>query len=178
VAGFPVQVPPAPNGPAFDPNNYCLTTKPHLTEPPPNDPSVFNYVDYGSISAPVLANLEGRTDGGTDIVQAAGNGCVYALKPNGTEVTGWPVHPNSGTSNFLKIAATPAVGSLRGDGQLNVVVGTEEVTGSAPTTTGYIYAYSSSGQLLTGWPVKPTSIAAAGVPTVATGVISSPALVD
>src|SRR6202022_567278 len=186
--GFPVAVPPPPNGPTFDPNNYCLTTKPHLTEPPPNDPSKFNFVDYGSISAPVLANLEGRTDGGMDIVQAAANGCVYVMKPDGTEVPGWPIHPNINMSdpnpanrnngNLLKIAATPAVGSLKGDGQLNVVVGTEEVTGSAPNTAGRIYAFSSSGQLLPGWPVSPTSIAASGVPTVATGVISSPALVD
>src|SRR5439155_1814122 len=66
---------------------------------------------------------------------------------------------------------------LAGNGRLDVVFGTEEVSGGAPNSTGRIYAVDGvTGTLLPGWPVRPASVSASGVPTVATGVISSPAL--
>ncbi|MHB8509151.1 MAG: S8 family serine peptidase [Candidatus Dormibacteria bacterium] len=168
VAGFPVAVPPPSNGAAADPGNYCGTTHRYGY--------ATRYADYGSIASPVLGDLEGT--GKLDIVEAAGNGCVYALRPDGTAVPGWPVHPNDAMEEPFKIAATPAIGSLNHDGKLDVIVGTEEVSGSLPNTNGRIYAYGPDGKLLTGWPVKPASISGAGVPTVASGIISSPALAD
>lgn len=168
VAGFPVAVPPPSNGPAFSASNYCGTTHPYGF--------ATRYADYGSIASPVLADLEGT--GKLDIIEAAGNGCVYALRPDGTAVPGWPVHPNDAQLEPYKIAATPAVGSLNHDGHLDVIIGTEEVAGSLPNTSGRIYAYGPDGKLLPGWPVKPTSLSAGGVPTVASGIISSPALAD
>ncbi|HEV3230621.1 MAG TPA: hypothetical protein VG245_00055, partial [Candidatus Dormibacteraeota bacterium] len=168
LPGFPVGVPPPSNGPPASASDYCGTTHAYGY--------ATRYADYGTIAAPVLGDLEGT--GRKDIVIAAGNGCVYALRPDGTPVPGWPVHPNAAAKEPYKIAATPALGSLSGDGRLDVIVGTEEVSGSVPNTNGYLYAYGPDGKLLPGWPVTPTSLSAAGVPTVASGIISSPALAD
>jgi hypothetical protein len=69
------------------------------------------------------------------------------------------------------------VGDVNHDGHLDVVVGTEEVAGSIPNTSSRIYAYDGvTHALLPGWPVSLPSLSASGVPAVATGVISSPAL--
>src|SRR5207248_8557534 len=137
------------------------------------------YSDYGSISAPVLAPLEGQAAGnGLAVVQAAGNQCVYAVRPNGTLL--WSYYPSSNGGageQPQKIADTPAAGDMAGNGTLDVVFGTEEVSGSAPNTAGRLYALNgATGALLPGWPISPGSVSASGVPTVATGVISSPAL--
>ena len=177
VAGFPVQIPPTPaatNPPEPAPNvpdsTYCTSAHPASYHE--------RYSDYGSISAPVLAPLEGQASG-LDIVQAASNQCVYAVKPNGTILWSYfPVDPTMPPGNEpRKIGDTPAVGSLAGNGRLDVVFGTEEVSGGAPNSTGRIYAVDGvTGTLLPGWPVRPASVSASGVPTVATGVISSPAL--
>ena len=71
-----------------------------------------------------------------------------------------------------KIIATPAVGSLNREGKLDVIVGTEEHSGNL----GRIFAFGPDGKLLTGWPVRPSSLSASGVPAVATWIISSPVL--
>ena len=199
VSGFPVQVPPVsqyseppqPSSPSNDSppagdqfgGNQCTSSHPATSDQ--------RYSDYGSIAAPVLANLEKRTDGKLDIVEAAGNQCVYVIGPSGTVLGN--VYPNDPATSFnasgsgpnrpAKIAATPAVGDIDNDRDLDIVVGTEEVQGSIPNTSGRMYAYDGytlatthTATPLPGWPVTLPSAAAAGVPTVATGVISSPAL--
>jgi subtilisin family serine protease len=188
VAGFPVQVPPVsqyadppqpshPVNPSPPFGDQCTSKHPATSDQ--------RYSDYGSISAPVLANLEKRTDGKLDIVQAAANQCVYVIGPGGS-VLG-DVYPNDPTTNAdsrpAKIADTPAVGDINADGDLDIVVGTEEIQGSTGNTSGRMYAFDGftlatthTAAPLPGWPVSLPSLAAAGVPAVATGVISSPAL--
>jgi subtilisin family serine protease len=188
VAGFPVQVPPVsqytdppqpshPVNPSPPFGNQCTNKHPATSDQ--------RYSDYGSISAPVLANLEKRTDGKLDIVQAAANQCIYVLGPSGSVLGS--VYANDPTTNAdsrpAKIADTPAVGDINHDGNLDIVVGTEEIQGSTGNTSGRIYAFdgftlatTGTAAPLSGWPVSLPSLAAAGVPAVATGVISSPAL--
>jgi subtilisin family serine protease len=188
VSGFPVQVPPvsqyaAPPQPSHPVNpsppfgDQCTSKHPATSDQ--------RYSDYGSIAAPVLANLEERTDGKLDIVQAGANQCIYVLGPDGSLLG--DVYANDPTTNAdsrpAKIAATPAVGDINGDGNLDIVVGTEEIQGSTGNTSGRIYAFDGftlatthTATPLPGWPVTLPSLAAAGVPAVATGVISSPAL--
>lgn len=176
VPGFPVRIPPPPANadppPGFTSSStadaqYCSSAHPAAYAE--------RFSDYGAIAAPVLADVEGRHDGTLDIVQAEGNGCVYAIRPDGS--VAWSIYPETTGGQPAKIAATPAVGSLNGDGNLDIVVGTEEVTGSPPATTGRLYAFDGrTGRALPGWPVALPSLSASGVPTVASGVISSPAL--
>jgi hypothetical protein len=110
-------------------------------------------------SSPVLADLDG--DGSLEVVLADAGGRVHALRGDGGELEGFPlrvgpspemedysaspayvsgaVDPDSG-DGFI---ASPAVGDLDGDGQLEVV---------AATMAGAIYAWSG-GELLEGFPV-------------------------
>jgi len=188
VTGFPVQVPPVsqytdPPQPSH-PVNPSPPFGDQCTAPHPAT-SDQRYSDYGSIAAPVLANLEKRTDGKLDIVQAGANQCVYVIGPDGS-VLG-DVYPNDPATNAdsrpAKIADTPAVGDINADGNLDIVVGTEEIQGSTGNTSGRMYAFdgftiatTGTASPLAGWPVSLPSLAASGVPAVATGVISSPAL--
>lgn len=188
VSGFPLQVPPvsqytSPPQPSHPVNpsppfgDQCTNSHPATSDQ--------RYSDYGSISAPVLANLENRTDGKLDIVQAGANQCVYVIGPGGALLG--DVYANDPSTNAdsrpAKIADTPAVGDINNDGHLDIVVGTEEIQGSTGNTSGRIYAFDGftlatthTAAPLPGWPVSLPSLAAAGVPAVATGVISSPAL--
>ena len=172
VPGFPVSVAPPPlnatpaTGFTTDPTKdaaYC--SSPHPAQ------YAERYSDYGGIASPVLANVEKRTDGGLDIVVAEDNGCVYVLQPSGAVL--WKRYLDSSGDVPYKIAATPAVADLDGSGTLDVIVGTEEVAGN----NGYLYALNgTTGAILTNWPKMLPSISASGVPTVAAGVISSPAV--
>jgi hypothetical protein len=77
-----------------------------------------------------------------------------------------------------KILSSPAIGDLDGDGSPDVVEGTAEVYGSAPSTTGRVYAWSRDGRRLPGWPVKPEAVAADAIPLAGEGVPDSPVLAD
>ncbi|MEA2399313.1 MAG: cell wall-associated protease, partial [Thermoleophilaceae bacterium] len=172
VKGFPVAIPPrptfvAPHGGTAPGTSADWCRRSH--------PAVYGqrYSDYGAISAPVLADLNG--DRRLDIVSAQSNQCVYAVSGRGK--VQWAASPNDTHADTSKIADTPAVGDLDGDGRPEVVLGTGEVAGSIPQTTGRLYALDGrTGKLKPGWPVTLHSLAGNGVPTVAAGVVSSPVL--
>jgi len=107
----------------------------------------FNRLQPGLLAAPVLADLDG--DGALEIVSAAMDRHVYVWRADGSQQPGWPVLVVDRTqmasidpvSNHVvpnvvgaqpvalqgtKIVSTPAVGALRGDGKLVVVVGSNE----------------------------------------------------
>ena len=146
VAGFPVQVPPVSQYAEPPQPSHPINPSPpfgdQCTSPHPAT-SDQRYSDYGSIAAPVLANLEKRTDGKLDIVQAGANQCIYVIGPGGS-VLG-DVYANDPATNAdsrpAKIADTPAVGDINADGNLDIVVGTEEIQGSIPNTSGRMYAF-------------------------------------
>ncbi len=103
-------------------------------------------VDAGNqvYSAPVLLDL--NQDGNLEIVYGYGdfneeypNHGVNALNADGTQVPGWPYQTNS------TVYDTPGIGDLNGDGQPDIVVGDYQ---------GYVYAISTNGSALDGWPVK------------------------
>jgi len=179
VDGFPVLVPPPPvdrnpTGGPFSTAGPNDCTNPH-------EPTSANKLsDYGSLAAPVLYDING--DKRLEVIQAAGNQCVYGIGSDGAVL--WSFRPKdasiTGSPSPAKIAATPAVGDMDRDGKVDLVVGTEEVQGTLPQTSGRLYAYDLTTTpvptLKAGWPKVLPSVAAAGVPAVATGVISSPAL--
>jgi hypothetical protein len=158
VAGFPVSTDPAFSR--------------------PEDRGERNVVDRGIAGAPVLGDLDG--DGVLDVIVGAMDQHLYAWKGDGTPVRGWPVlvrAPNVAEPLGARIVSTPAVGDLDGDGELDVVVGTNEIYG----TSGRLYAFRSNGALRRGWPVRVPSFSPEGpdvLPLVGQGVPSAPALAD
>lgn len=115
-------------------------------------------------ASPTMADIEGR--GWLDTIVPTANGVVHAFRPDGSEAPGFPVHtgPPPGMDpryphNYLSvrewrnhllprpgdpILSAAAVGDLRHDGALEIVVG---------TLSGYTYAWDGAGRLLPGFPV-------------------------
>ena len=110
------------------------------------------------VSSPVTADLDG--DGREEIILGTAEGLVHAFHPDGTEVSGWPVHTDplelhldgrgyaSGalhTPVFGAILGAVAVGDLDRDGHLEVV---------ATDVQGKAYVWSHDGSLRPGFPVS------------------------
>ncbi len=104
--------------------------------------------DNNSYSSPVLADLDG--DNIREIIfgthALSGGGYVYALKNNGTVMTGWPkITP-------YWIYSPPAIGYIDGDNVLDISVGDGGGTISG-TPVFSLYAWNKNGTALTGFPV-------------------------
>jgi hypothetical protein len=118
----------------------------------------------GEVPAPSYVDLQGRDQ--LDLVYASADGDVNALRPDGSEVPGFPVHtdfdrqidPNN-PQNFparayrtvpaLRNVRDPvvgiAIGDLFGNGTLDVV---------ATTSNADVYAWNARGRRLPGFPVS------------------------
>ena len=121
-------------------------------------------VDEVIWSSPALGDLDG--DGYLDIVVGTGHcweltSCslgnphevdeaVYAWDRNGTPLAGWPVALPDHEYAF----GSPALADLDGNGSLDVIVNTLSKTDGVE---GQVYAISSVGTNLTGWPVQPVT---------------------
>ncbi|MCB2221445.1 MAG: VCBS repeat-containing protein [Bacteroidetes bacterium] len=70
---------------------------------------------------------------------------VYAFKPDGSVVEGWPV------TTLLYPDGAPAFGDIDGDGEGEVVVSTRQ---SGAGNTGYLHAWEKDGSSVTGFPVS------------------------
>jgi hypothetical protein len=121
-----------------------------------------HYVRAESGLDPTYADLEGRHE--LDLIFPTYDGVVHALRPNGREVPGFPVHSDPlrkldpmNPQNFAKARAYRqrslrdvrdpmggvAVGDLFHDGRTAIV---------ATSTNGSVYAWSSHGRRLRGFP--------------------------
>ncbi|HLE97422.1 MAG TPA: S8 family serine peptidase, partial [Candidatus Thermoplasmatota archaeon] len=174
----------------------------------------YNTILSGFEAAPTLADLDG--DGDLEIVAAAMDRHVYAWHHDATPVAGFPVHladatkvevdpvthrvtprPGVGTYRGSQIVSTTAVGDLDGDGDLEIVVGSNEhypepvavsavsvtstataLTGLLDTGNGRLYALHADGSAVAGFPVPVPDLAAELLPYVGEGVTGSPALAD
>ncbi|HEV3230427.1 MAG TPA: hypothetical protein VGY97_13205 [Solirubrobacteraceae bacterium] len=124
----------------------------------------------GAIAPPVLYNLEGK--GQLDVIQAAWDGHVYAWRPDGTPVPGWPVlvqlppgtQPQIAGDSIVqdhKLDTAPAIAYLEGPGKPDVVVRSQytEVAGAGlqPGGISHVFAYRADGTPVPGWPISNNS---------------------
>jgi len=137
-------------------------------------------LESGILSRPVLADLDGKR--GKEIVVTALDGNVYAWRGDGRPLAGFPVavaDPRTGWR--AKIVSSPSVGDIDGDGRPEIVLGTNGVRDGLAAA----YAIHANGSLhaggpfLKGWdPVEVPLLRDTLLPTLATGVQMTPALVD
>ena len=116
----------------------------------------WNMLDRSFLRGPVLCNLDASLDGSLEIVAACMDQHIYAWHVDGSLVGGWPVKlvdagkvaafdPLTHTCDFSdkeniprggKIATNPSVADLEGDGDLEVICGTNEVySGESPNVS-------------------------------------------
>jgi hypothetical protein len=116
--------------------------------PLPGFPFTMPNSDVNSYSSPVLADLDG--DNIRDILFGThvlgGGGYVYALKNNGTAISGWPQY----TPHW--IYSPPSVGFIDGDNILDVAIGDGGGTISG-SPVFLLLAWNKNGAALTGFPV-------------------------
>lgn len=127
----------------------------------------------GDLAPPVLASLEGGHR--LDILMSAYDGHVYAWRPDGRPVPGWPVLIKLRPADFARLRVDPgryirdpklmyavAVGDVRGAGRPQVFVSSFECDGAHPAAFLYgVWAQGNrhrGGAYLSGWPVRLPSL--------------------
>ncbi len=105
-------------------------------------------------SSPALADVNG--DGQLKVIigvdahmegppyNTPNGGCLHVLRPNGTELTGFPQCVDQ------VLSSSPAVGDINGDGRFEIVVGTGRYW---PNASHKVYAFEPDGSMAAGWPV-------------------------
>jgi Peptidase family C25/FG-GAP-like repeat/Propeptide_C25 len=121
----------------------------------PSTTGVFKLLTSGyNPGTPALADLEGT--GMKDIVYGGGDGYLYAWRPDGSNVPGFPVNLNAAVNGSV------AIGRLDGPGSPYSIV--------VPATDNSIRVIRANGTVRTGFPVF--------LPTGGTAKTPSPAIAD
>jgi hypothetical protein len=131
-------------------NPTPVTNRVHVYQgsgtPAPGFPKV---IGYASTASPAVANLDGSSDPGPEIIVATGDS-VLVFHSDGTAMLGGP--PYSTLYNFNNFTqnndmmSSPAIGDLNVDRSLDIVIG---------SSTGMVFAWTGrTGQILPGWPVQ------------------------
>jgi hypothetical protein len=145
----------------------------HVQKPPiprPAEPFT-RLTTKGAVASPTLADLTGT--GVLDIVQPAWDGYIHVFRPDGSNLTGWPVAadesalgavPSGYTRvNDHKLDTNAAVADIDGDHKPEVVVRSQfsDVTGTGITFAAFahMYAFHADGTAVTGWPNTFSSVA-------------------
>jgi len=111
-------------------------------------PGFPQWVDEAMYSSPAVGDING--DGWLEIVSGSGSypfgprtKGIFAWDHTGSKLSGWPVL----TEDY--VVSSPTIGDLNGDGQAEIIAGTQ-----AGTQGAKIYAVRGNGQALPGWPVR------------------------
>lgn len=143
--------------------------------------------DPGMFAATVLFDLD--NDNKLEIIQASMDQKVYVWRYNGARQPGFPVlveNPDGSTGVSTvagRIVSSPAVGDLDGDGDVEIVVGTNEYADDKPFI-GFAYAIQGTGTLyptgpiVPGWPVPIFGALSGVINYIGEGVTPSPSIAD
>src|SRR5690606_28237758 len=133
-------------------------------------------IAQGIWSAPVLVNLD--DDAGLEIAFGALDGKFYVLDQGARPLAGFPIEVREG-GVLAKLMSSPAVADINDDGIPDFVFGSNHVGASA----GTLFAIDGRGTtvrlpMLDGFPTKVPLIRDMVLPTVGTGVPTSPVVAD
>jgi hypothetical protein len=122
---------------------------------------------YGT---PAIADVDGN--GIRDIVYGTNDKKLHVWRPDGTELTGFPVNLNGYVSD------SPAVGYLDGpnDSQLDIVISTGDYGHGSPYDS--LFAIRANGQRRPGWPVAVIGSYTSRTPSPALGDMNRDGFVD
>jgi hypothetical protein len=143
---------------AWDRHGKPLPGWPAATRTPFGPDPAHPHWESTVISSPAVGELDGETKDGPEVVVGAGDGRVYAYHADGTPLAGWPVlldDPAQPGFETAKVASSPAIGDIDGDGRNEVVIGDGETYG----TTARVYALRGDGSYEKGWPVSLGAVA-------------------
>jgi MYXO-CTERM domain-containing protein len=143
-------------------------------------PSSDRVLERHFLAAPVLADLDG--DGQLEVIQAGGDAKLHVWRHDGSKQPGFPVdlvEPNPPAEPMVaRAVATPTVGDINGDGELEIVLGTNQVYNGISRAYA-IRAQGNSapgGAHVTGWPVDSSAVAV--LPVIGTGMVNAGCMAD
>jgi len=128
------------------------------------------------MSSPAIGDVNG--DGWLDIVvgtgtyEPSGGNKVYAWDHNGNLLPGWPQTTGG------NMPASPALGDLDGDGDVEVVIGCGAEGDPYPSPCSSLYAWHGDGSAVNGFPVVVGSNNPWSPPSPPNGLPNSPVLAD
>ncbi len=135
-----------------------------------------NVIERGS---PVIAEVDGNSADGNEVVVGGRDGRLYAYKANGQLLWQQNVPAYGCAAGVALINGSPTVGILLGSGTPTVLIGYGTLEDTGRVCDGGVAAYrGDTGQLLWNFSLHAFDVVTSGAVEALYGVITAPALAD